>query len=84
MFTGAPGTGKTNEMVKWALKLYKSNTKLVRKHNRWKKDKWEYPILYSNIPIRLNRSEWSTELKKEHKHHTNHLIKTLLYRDVSC
>jgi hypothetical protein len=66
MFTGAPGTGKTNEMVKWALKLYKMNTKAVRKHNRWKKDKWEYPILYSNIPIRLNRSEWSTELKKEH------------------
>ena len=66
MFTGAPGTGKTNEMVKWALKLYRWNSKAVRRHNRFRKDKWEEPILYSNIPIRINRSTWSTELKKEH------------------
>ena len=66
MFTGAPGTGKTNEMVRMALKLYKKAKRQVKKHNRWHKDKWEEPILYSNIPIRINRSTWSTELKLEH------------------
>lgn len=66
MFTGAPGTGKTNEMVKWSLRLYKKQLKKVRWHNRFKRDKWEEPILYSNIPIRINRSTWSTVLKLEH------------------
>jgi hypothetical protein len=66
MFTGAPGTGKTNEMVKWSLRLYKRNLKKVRWHNRFKRDKWEEPVLYSNIPIRINRSTWSTVLKLEH------------------
>lgn len=66
MFTGAPGTGKTNEMVNWALRLYKKNHKKVKWHNRLKKDKWVYPILYSNIPIRINRKKWSTQLKLEH------------------
>ena len=42
MFTGAPGTGKTNEMVNWALRLYKKNLKKVKRHNRWKKDKSKY------------------------------------------
>jgi hypothetical protein len=66
MFTGAPGTGKTNAMVVMALKLYRRQTKKVKRHNRFKRDKWEEPVLYSNIPIRLNRSTWSTVLKKEH------------------
>jgi len=66
MFTGAPGTGKTNEMVNWSLRLYKKNLKKVKRHNIWHKEKWEEPILYSNIPIRINRSTWSTKLKLEH------------------
>jgi DNA (cytosine-5)-methyltransferase 1 len=32
----------------------------------------------------LNAIEADTELKKEHKRHTNHLIKTLFCRDASC
>jgi len=66
MFTGAPGTGKTNAMVVMALKLYRKTLRKVRRHNTFKRDKWEEPVLYSNIPIRLNRSTWSTVLKKEH------------------
>lgn len=66
MFTGAPGTGKTNEMIRMALKLHRKMLKKVKWHNRFHKEKWEEPLLYSNIPIRINRSTWSTKLKKEH------------------
>ena len=66
MFTGAPGTGKTNEMIRMALKLHRKMVNKVRWHNRFNKEKWEEPLLYSNIPIRINRSTWSTKLKKEH------------------
>lgn len=59
MFTGAPGTGKTNEAVKWSLKLYRFNIrlwkKIRRKALRKKQTYPEKPQLYSNIPIRLGR-----------------------------
>ena len=66
MFTGAPGTGKTNEMVTMALKLYRRQKSKVKWHNRFSKNKWEKPILYSNMPIRVSKKEWSTDLKIEH------------------
>lgn len=76
MFTGAPGTGKTNEMVRMALKLLKHVRRQVKKSNRkitrynWfhkdKVDLIETPLLYSNIPIRINNKEWSQKLKVEH------------------
>ena len=81
MFTGSPGTGKTNEMVRMSLKLLKA-VRRKTKRNNWKiflinlwykKDKdWlplqydEMPKLYSNIPIKISRKEWSTKLKMEH------------------
>jgi hypothetical protein len=76
MFTGAPGTGKTNEMVRMAIKLLKHVRRSVKKSNRkitrynWfhkdKVDLLETPLLYSNIPIRINNKEWSHKLKVEH------------------
>lgn len=65
MLSGAPGTGKTNEGVKWALKLYRINKSKVRSKNRkiwfrnlFKKEKYDYlemPRLYSDIPIRIGK-----------------------------
>jgi hypothetical protein len=81
MFTGAPGTGKTNEMVRMALKLLKAVRRRTKRNNWkifltnlwYKNDKdWfplqydEMPKLYSNIPIKISRKEWSTKLKMEH------------------
>ena len=81
MFTGAPGTGKTNEMVRMSLKLLKAVRRKAKRtnfkyflYNMWyRKDKdWiplpyeEMPKLYSNIPIKISRKEWSTKLKMEH------------------
>ena len=72
-FTGGLGSGKTLLSVDMALKLYRKN------HRKWKMKKWlfhllhkdssfkdEEPILLSNIPIRINKTLWSTKLKKEH------------------
>jgi hypothetical protein len=76
MFTGAPGTGKTNEMVRMSLKLLKAVRRKVkwinlkiRILNMFRKQKYAYvekPMLYSNIPIKVNDSEWSIKLKLEH------------------
>jgi len=76
MFTGAPGTGKTLEMVNMSTKLLKSVRRSVKKqnikisfHNLIHKDKValkETPQIYSNIPIRINKNEMSLELKLEH------------------
>jgi hypothetical protein len=76
MFTGAPGTGKTNEMVNQSLKLLKHVRRAVKRKNRKirvynlthkdKLDLIERPLMYSNIPIRISKKEWSVVLKLEH------------------
>lgn len=59
MLTGAPGTGKTNEAVKWALKLWRHQKRKVKWYNfkgRFiKREPLEIPRLYSNIPIRIGK-----------------------------
>lgn len=64
LFTGAPGTGKTNEMVSCGLKLWRKLCRIVRfknwiykkLHRNWKKEDLKVkPLLYSNIPIRIGR-----------------------------
>ena len=59
MLSGAPGTGKTNEMVKLGLSLWKYNRKKIRRKNfirkLFKKDLYEEPLLYSNIPVRIGK-----------------------------
>ena len=81
MFTGSPGTGKTNEMVRMSLKLLKAVRRKTKRENfkialinLWhKKDKdfislpyQEKPLMYSNIPIKISSNEWSQKLKLEH------------------
>jgi hypothetical protein len=81
MFTGAPGTGKTNEMVRMSLKLLKAVRRKTKRENfkimiinLWHKGKkgWiplpyqEKPLMYSNIPIKISSKEWSQKLKLEH------------------
>ena len=65
MLSGAPGTGKTNEGVKWALKLWRANKRKVKRKNRrirfhnliskYKQELLETPRLYSSIPIRIGQ-----------------------------
>ena len=73
MLSGAPGTGKTNEGVKWALRLWKHNYRKVKRHNFWarikRKEQLELPRLYSSIPIRIG---------KYSKRRYNEMIKTLV------
>lgn len=72
-YTGGLGSGKTLLSVDKALSLYRKN------HRKWKLKKWLFhilhkdsefnddePIFLSNIPVRINKSLWSTKLKKEH------------------
>lgn len=73
LFSGAPGTNKTYLCVKYAIKrYYKQVTKYYIKKIKGKllfwrpKEELEKPRLYSNIPIRLNKKNWSYKLDKEH------------------
>jgi hypothetical protein len=75
-FTGAPGTGKTNEMINMALKKYRENKKIVKKENRKIKrnDKLfkrneelkELPQIYSNLPIKVSLFKYSKQLEVGH------------------
>ena len=62
MCSGAPRTGKTNEMVSMAKKLFRLDHRKVRFHNFWQSFKfplfrsYEVPCeIFSNIPIRVGR-----------------------------
>jgi len=76
LFTGAPGTGKTNKMVSMALKYFRKSRKRVRRRNTVRRylnkfrsdplDLFEEPLLLSNIPIRISRKEMSVMLELEH------------------
>jgi len=73
LFSGAPGTNKTYLCVKYAIKRYNKQIfkyylkRLKNKVLFWrKKEDLEKPRLYSNIPIRLSKKDWSYKLDKEH------------------
>lgn len=73
LFSGAPGTNKTYLCVKYAIRRYNKQLfkyrlrKLKNKLFFWrKKEESEEPRLYSNIPIRLDKKNWSYKLEKEH------------------
>jgi len=73
LFSGAPGTNKTYLCIKYAIKRYNKQIfkyrikKIKKKLFFWrKKEELEKPRLYSNIPVRLNKKEWSYKLDKEH------------------
>lgn len=77
VFTGAPGTGKSKFMVDVALQKYRSNLLKVKLNNIFikffnlfrkkskKKDLLERPLLFSNIPIRISRKEFSRVLTQD-------------------
>lgn len=73
LFSGAPGTNKTYLCIKYAIRRYNKQMfkyrlkKLKNKLFFWrKKEQLEEPRLYSNIPVRINKKEWSYKLDKEH------------------
>lgn len=76
LFSGAPGTNKTFLCVKYAIRRYrkqivkyykkKIKSKLLFWQKKEDKEELEKPRLYSNIPIRLNKKNWSYKLEKEH------------------
>jgi len=76
-FTGGLGSGKTLLSVKFSLRLLRKQRARVKRHNRFERvkkffyekhtpDIWEKPLLYSSIPIRINKKEWAIMLKPEH------------------
>lgn len=62
MRSGSVGAGKTVLCSLDILKDYK------RLYKRWKHNKKKYkrPVIYSNIPFRINRKKWANVLKREH------------------
>lgn len=84
MFTGAPGTGKTNEAVKWSLRLYKHNLRkwkrMRNKAIRKKQPIPSKPMLYSNIPIRMGR--YSKKQFEELKLTINQLNPSILTESI--
>lgn len=62
LFVGGLGTGKSLVSVKKALQLLQRNRFRVWFHNLFHKDKRPRPILYSTIPVRVSRREYSTPI----------------------
>ena len=78
-FTGGLGSGKSLNSVKIAITLLRKQRAKIKLKNTWIKIKNIYhkirkqnkeklikkPNLYSNIPIKINKKEWSKKLTKE-------------------
>lgn len=72
-FTGGLGSGKSFLSVSMAKKLLRKNRNKVKWHNRFEHLKkffnrkrtlniWEKPMLYTSIPVRISKKEWSIKL----------------------
>lgn len=79
LYSGGLGSGKSYLSVKTAIKLLKKNRLKVWWHNNIKRyiikvfrphkplrSRQEKPLLYSSIPVRISRKEWSVELTERH------------------
>lgn len=88
-YTGGLGSGKTYLSVNTSLRLLRKQRWRVRLHNflqrvkrmlykKYKMDLWEKPLLYSSIPVRINKKEWAVMLKPEHLL----LTKRIRYRSI--
>lgn len=66
LYTGTLGSGKTFCGVKTCLKLLKRARVKVWFYNLFHAEKRPRPLLYSNIPVKISKQEWSEELKAEH------------------
>lgn len=75
LFCGGLGSGKTLNSVKYALILLRKNRSKIKLKNLkiqffnlFSKDKKEFiemPVLYSNIPIKINKNEYSVRITKD-------------------
>lgn len=78
-FTGGLGSGKTYLSVKYSLRLLKRQRRKVWFHNNFNryiskvfhprkplKDKIDKPMLYSSIPVRISKKEFSLVLTDNH------------------
>lgn len=77
-FTGGLGSGKSYLSVSYSKKLLRKNRKIVKfknfiikiKNKFRKKDKQlpylEKPMLYSSIPVRISKKEWSIKLDDDY------------------
>ncbi len=75
-FTGGLGSGKSFLSVHMAIKLLRRKRREVWWHNLFhKKDKWERPLLYSSIPVRISKKEMATILTDEHLLLQKHIVK---------
>lgn len=66
-FTGGLGSGKTFLSVKYANKLLFKQRWRVWWHNFFHpRDRWEKPLLYSNIPVKISKKENAVMLESDH------------------
>lgn len=66
-YTGGLGSGKSLKSVQQAKKLLRKNRRKVKRHNfLHPKNKWEMPLLYSSIPLRISRKEYAEVLTADH------------------
>lgn len=66
-FTGGLGSGKSFLSVEMAIRLLKRNRRRVKWYNFFhKKSPRRMPMLYSSIPVRISKKEWSLELTEGH------------------
>ena len=66
-YTGGLGSGKSMLSTETAIKLLRRNRRKVARHNfRHPRHKKPKPLLYSNIPIRVSKKEWSQLLTADH------------------
>lgn len=66
-FTGGLGSGKSFMSVDMSIRLLRRQRRKVLIHNiLHPKEKWEKPLLYSSIPVRVGRKEMATILTDGH------------------
>lgn len=68
-YTGGLGAGKTFISVQKAIKILKRNRfnlKIMKLLKPKQYQDYEMPMLYSSIPIRINKNEWAKKLTIEH------------------
>ena len=84
LYTGTLGSGKTFCGVKTSIKLLKKNRFKVFLYNLapWHKEKKPKPLLYSNVQIRIKKTEWYIPLKAEHFLMTERVVeKSVIFSD---
>lgn len=66
-FTGGLGSGKSFMSVDMCVRLLRRQRRKVLLHNLLHpKDKWERPLMYSSIPVKVGRKEMATILTDGH------------------